>query len=538
MGDQPVITVLVVDDTPANRWVVTRILESAGYHIVQGETSAAAVRLAADLPDLIVLDVRLPDGNGFDVAKRLKADPHTASIPVLLISASFTSPAARAQGLDAGADGYLTHPVEPPVLLATVRALLRTREAERALRETEGRFRQMADTAPVMIWVSNTEGRIEWVNKSWLEFTGTTLDQIQQKGTDAAVHAGDRERRADAYRLALRTREPFRVEYRLCRHDGEYRWVLDSGVPRVDDPEHFSGFIGSCIDITDRKQAEVERESRLAIERAARSEADLLRAAAEQANIAKAQFLAAMSHELRTPLNAIAGYIDLLELGVRGQLNRAQLDDLARIRRNQRHLLGVINNILNFAKVEAGHVDFNIEDVAVEELLNDVGPLIEPQRQAKQLSYSCEIGSDESLVVRGDADKVQQIILNLLSNAIKFTPAGGGIVVRAERRNEDVAIHVHDTGRGIPAEKLEAIFEPFVQVDQHLTREGQGTGLGLAISRELARAMSGDLTVTSRLGEGARFTLTLPLGGRSSVVGTRSTDALHAPERRPPADIA
>jgi len=408
MHEPPVITVVVVDDTPANRWVVARILEEAGYHIVQGATSAEAVRLAGNLPDLMVLDVRLPDGNGFDVAKRIKADPATAAIPVLLISASFTSPSARAQGLDAGADGYLTHPVEPPVLLATVRALLRTREAEHALRET------------------------------------------------------------------------------------------------------------------------------IAAETAARSEADALRVAAEQANVAKAQFLASMSHELRTPLNAIAGYIDLLELGVRGELNRAQLDDLARIRHNQRHLLGVINNILNFAKVEAGHVDFDIEDVPVLELLESVGPLIQPQREAKQLSYRCEV-ADDSLVVRGDADKVQQILLNLLSNAIKFTPTGGGIDVSAERRSEEIAIHVHDTGRGIPPEKLDAIFEPFVQVDQHLTREGQGTGLGLAISRELARAMNGDLTVTSRLGEGARFTLTLPVGGRSPVVGGRTTDTLRSTERRPQA---
>ena len=386
----PSPTILVVDDTLANRWVVTRVLEDAGYRIVQGETSAEAIHLAADLPDLIVLDVRLPDGNGFDVAKRLKADPLTAGIPLLLISASFTSASARAQGLDAGADGYLTHPVEPPVLLATVRALLRTRQAERALRESEARFRQMAD-----------------------------------------------------------------VEY------------------------------------------------------AARQEAEALRVAAEQANVAKAQFLAAMSHELRTPLNAIAGYIDLLELGVRGQLNRAQLEDIARIRRNQRHLLGVINNILNFAKVEAGHVEYRVEDVGVDTLLQEVGPLIQPQREAKQLTYRVDI-LNQPLVVRADADKVQQVLLNLLSNAIKFTPAGGQIVVRAERRDDQVSIHVRDTGRGIPAEKLEAIFEPFVQVDQGLTREGQGTGLGLAISRELARAMGGDLTVTSRVGEGTAFTLTLP----------------------------
>ena len=132
MSDRPVINVLVVDDTLANRWVLTRVLEEDGYRVIEGETAADAVRLAAERPDLIVLDVRLPDGSGFEIARGLKADPQTADIPLLLISASFTSPNERARGLDAGADGYLTHPVEPPVLLATIRALLRSREAERA----------------------------------------------------------------------------------------------------------------------------------------------------------------------------------------------------------------------------------------------------------------------------------------------------------------------------------------------------------------------------------------------------------------------
>jgi len=151
MSDRRVFDVLVVDDTLANRWVLTRVLEEGGYRVIEGETAADAVRLAAERPDLIVLDVRLPDGSGFEIARGMKADPRTADIPLLLISASFTSPNERARGLDAGADGYLTHPVEPPVLLATIRALLRSREAERALRESEVRFRTMADSAPVMI---------------------------------------------------------------------------------------------------------------------------------------------------------------------------------------------------------------------------------------------------------------------------------------------------------------------------------------------------------------------------------------------------
>src|SRR5690349_12795284 len=194
MSDRPVINVLVVDDTLANRWVLTRILEEGGYAVVEGETAADAIRLAATRPDLIVLDVRLPDGSGFELARGLKAQEHTADIPLLLVSASFTSPNERARGLDSGADSYLTHPVEPPVLLATVRALLRGREAELALRESEARFRTMADAAPVMIWLADEEGNAEWFSRSWLDFVGQTLDEQLQRGWAAVIHPADLER--------------------------------------------------------------------------------------------------------------------------------------------------------------------------------------------------------------------------------------------------------------------------------------------------------------------------------------------------------
>src|SRR5678815_4198064 len=174
MSDRPGVRVLVVDDTLANRWVLTRVLEEGGYTIIEGETAADAVRLAAERPDLIVLDVRLPDGSGYELARMFKTDPRIADIPLLLISASFTSPNERARGLDSGADGYLTHPVEPPVLLATARALLRGREAELALRESAARFRAMADSAPVMIWVGDATGKADWFSRSWLDFTGQT----------------------------------------------------------------------------------------------------------------------------------------------------------------------------------------------------------------------------------------------------------------------------------------------------------------------------------------------------------------------------
>ena len=509
MPDRPVIDVLVVDDTLANRWVLTRVLEEDGYRVIEGETAADAVRLAAGRPDLIVLDVRLPDGSGFEIARGLKADPQTGDIPLLLISASFTSPNERARGLDAGADGYLTHPVEPPVLLATIRALLRSREAERALRESEARFRTMADSAPVMIWLGDVNGRAEWFSRSWLEFTGRPLEEQVAEGWASVVHPEDLERTVNAYRTHAAAREPFRVEVRVRRHDGADRWVLSSGAPRINEFGDFVGYIGSCLDITDRKDGEIERERLLMRERAARAEADAARMAAEHANDVKAQFLAAMSHELRTPLNAIGGYVDLLELGIRGPVTEAQREDLDRIRRNQRHLLGLINNVLNFAKIEAGHVEYHLVEVGLHDILDGMYSLVAPQVRARGLEYQYR-QCPATLVVQADTEKVQQVLINLLSNAIKFTEPGGHVRLECTCTDTMANVRVVDTGVGIPASKLEAIFEPFVQVDQAFTREGQGTGLGLFISRDLARAMGGDITVESVFGEGAVFTLSLP----------------------------
>jgi signal transduction histidine kinase len=241
--------------------------------------------------------------------------------------------------------------------------------------------------------------------------------------------------------------------------------------------------------------------------------AEQQRRAAEEANRAKGQFLAHMSHELRTPLNAIGGYAQLLQIGVHGPVNAAQDEALERIQRSQRHLLGLINDVLNFAKLEAGQVGYHITVVKIDDCVCGLEPLVAPQLAAKSLSYEC-VPVPPDLAALADADKLQQIMLNLLSNAIKFTPAGGHVRVSALALDDVVTILVSDTGIGIPADRFEAIFEPFVQLARATsggTAVGQeGTGLGLAISRDLARAMGGDLTVRSTPGEGSVFELRIP----------------------------
>jgi signal transduction histidine kinase len=248
-------------------------------------------------------------------------------------------------------------------------------------------------------------------------------------------------------------------------------------------------------------------------EHAARMEAEEARARADEANRAKMEFLAVMSHELRTPLNAIAGYSELLEMGIHGPLTDAQRDAIARIQRSERHLLGLINDVLNFAKIDAGHIDIEIGPVAVHETLTALEPLVAPQVRAKRLAYRYEPCSDD-VVARADPEKVRQILLNLLSNAIKFTESRGRIILRCTTEASLVRLHVADTGIGIPPDKIDRIFEPFVQLRPGRTRTHDGTGLGLAISRDLARAMHGEISVESMPGVGSTFTLTLPRSTR------------------------
>lgn len=239
---------------------------------------------------------------------------------------------------------------------------------------------------------------------------------------------------------------------------------------------------------------------------------ELLRktAEAQHANRAKGDFLAAMSHELRTPLNAIGGYVELLQMGLRGPITAEQNTDLARIQRNQAHLLGLISDILNFAQIGAGRIEHHWADVALDAAIQDAEAMILPQIQAKRFNYTHDdCGTD--IVVRADRDKLRQIFLNLLSNAAKFTDTGGSITVRCRRMDDAAIVQVIDTGSGIDPEKLDNIFEPFVQVERTLNRPAIGIGLGLSISRDLARGMGGDLTVESSR-DGSTFTLTLPIG--------------------------
>jgi signal transduction histidine kinase len=283
-----------------------------------------------------------------------------------------------------------------------------------------------------------------------------------------------------------------------------------------------------------------ELQQQTAMSEEARALAEESSAHAEEANRAKSLFLTTMSHELRTPLNAIGGYVDLLALEIRGPLVDAQREDLRRIKKSGQHLLSLINDILNLAKIESGQLELHIRDVSLSMIFENVDALVAPQFNAKGITYyypQC----DPSLRVRADSEKLQQILLNVLSNACKFTDEGGRVTVECDagesaQNGPIVAISIRDTGRGIAKARLEEIFEPFVQIDRHLTGVSQqGVGLGLAISRDLARSMTGELVAESEPGAGTTFVLTIPRGAAamtapSPVDGADRATAAHLGE--------
>ena len=497
MSDPRPPRVLVVDDTEGNRYATSRLLRSAGFDVRESATGGEALKAVREHPDLIVLDVNLPDMTGFEVVERLRRSPEFASIPVLHLSASFTSNADRARGLDQGADAFLTHPIDPTVFVATVRALIRASTADRRTREAVREWQATFDALPAAVMLLDRECVVTRANRAAMALLGSAeraVVGVPLRGTLDARFGESHRAMADAIDAGTPiTKSVYRLGERAFEVTTDPVAVEGDAVRTV------------CImeDVSERIAAEQEREALLLVAEQARLEA-------EAANRAKSEFLAVISHELRTPLNAIGGYAQLLELGIRGPVTEQQRVDLERIMRSQTYLLSLINDVLNFAKIESGHLQVELEDVAVDELVNGTSDFVRPQLRERDLAFNLS-SCPPALRARADREKVQQILLNLLSNALKFTASGGQISLGCRETDGFVEIVVHDTGLGIAPEKLASIFEPFVQVDRRFKREQEGIGLGLAISRELARAMDGDLTVESREGEGSTFVLRLPL---------------------------
>jgi PAS domain S-box-containing protein len=397
------------------------------------------------------------------------------------------------QALAAGEIDAVVNPsTAVPILLS---------RAQEAIARSEARYRDLVSRAPSIVCELTTQGEVVFVNDAARSMLGHDPDALVGRNLWEALVPSTHRAMADELSRQLCRHDVTGYELPVAAADGRTRWIAWNSANRRDDDGGVQAFVLFGIDVTSRREAE-EAARRLA-------EAQVARARAEAANRTKMEFLAVMSHELRTPLNAIGGYVQLLEMGLKGPVTSEQLADLERIRQSQEHLLGLINDIMNFARLDAGRVTFRTTDVPVSELLDTIKGLTEPQTRAKGLAYRIA-PCDPALTVSADAEKTMQILVNLVSNAIKFTKTGGRVSIECVESADEVTIHVRDTGQGIPLERLDDIFEPFVQVNPSFTRPHEGIGLGLAISRDLARAMRGDLTVESTVGQGSTFSLTLP----------------------------
>jgi PAS domain S-box-containing protein len=408
------------------------------------------------------------------------------------------------------------------------------------LYESEHRFRLLVESVlDYGIFLLDPQGRISSWNRGAERIKGYSEADVLGKHFSLFYTPEDVERRYPEYELTVAAREGrYEDEGWRVRKDGSRFWanVVITALHGADG--ELVGFAKVTRDLTERKRMEAELESMLARERQARQEAERLAEEVQQqarvlttqtseleaASRAKSEFLANMSHELRTPINAIIGYVDLLEMGISGPVTEQQRAQLERIRASGQHLVGLIDEILDLAKAEAGRLNVEQERARAADAVAAALLMVEPQAAQKRIGIRNSCAEDTATYFIGDEDRVRQILGNLLSNAVKFTDPGGeihlscGTATEAEskavrtRSDHSAYIRVQDTGIGVPTEQIENIFHPFTQVDQGHTRSYEGTGLGLTISLQLARLMGGDLTAASEPGAGSTFTLWLPTG--------------------------
>jgi PAS domain S-box-containing protein len=603
-------TVLHVEDTPAHRYLRRRTLESAGFRVVEAHGVAEAWdAVLRERPDVVLTDVKLPDGDGYELTRRIKAHLALATTRVVQVSALFTESEHRVRGLDSGADAYVAEPMDPAELVAILRAMVRgrrtehllstlldgspmliagtdasgriavfntacealmgysrahvigrpfadtlastedreavlrhlqhasaaapalpaehrcrtasgeevlidwqcfpvtapdgnqwtlcfghdvtaRRQAEAALRESESRFRLMADTSPLMIWVTDAQGNVEFVNRAYREFFGVEEEDVRGAGGwHPLVHPEDIERYAGEFMKALRTATPLFVEARVRRADGVWRHLASYGAPRLSPDGRVTGYVGSSPDITEMKEA------------AARiSEAMRL----------KDEFLATVAHELRQPIQAAVTALGVMKARqdhpAAAERARAVLD------RQLHQMARVVEDLLEASRIVRGDVPLHRSAVDLREVvrnsLDTTTPVVQEHRHEVEVSLP-----DGPVLLDADSSRLQQVLVNVLSNAAKYTPAPGRIRLLVERDARHVTVRVQDSGIGIPAEALTRIFDVFTRVEGAGQR---GFGIGLAVARKLIEQHGGTIEALSGgAGKGSEFVLRLPLASPS-----------------------
>ncbi|MEP0871324.1 response regulator [Trichocoleus desertorum AS-A10] len=498
MAEESLIKILHVDDNESNRYIVSRILRNAGFIALEAETGYAGLQVVTEQsPDLVILDVKLPDLNGFEVCHQIKTNSKTAFIPVLHLSASFIESRDKAQGLDSGADAYLAQPVEPIELLATIRSLLRIRRAEDAALALAKEWQITFDSISDGVGLLDREGNFLRCNRALSQLLGRPVEDIIGYSQQTLIEKflGYTDITPFARVQVTQQREIQEVQF-------DSRWFLITVDPVFNSEDIFTGAVYLLTDITERQRAEAERIQLLNREQKARTEA-------EAANRVKDEFLATLSHELRSPLNAMLGWTRLLNTRKFDEATTARA--METIERNARSQAQLVEDLLDVSRIIQGKLRLNVRPIELKAIIETALETAGPAAEAKEIRLQSVLDPGSGCVA-GDSDRLQQIIWNLLSNAIKFTPKGGRVQIRLERVHSHVEIAVSDTGQGISSDFVPYVFDRFRQADSSITRSYSGLGLGLAIVRHLVELHGGTVEAYSPgPGEGSTFTVKLPL---------------------------
>ncbi len=493
MSDRPGATILLVDDDEPKRYSIARTLRRSGYTVVEAVTGSEALRLVADRPDLIVLDVKLPDIDGFEVCRRIKSEPTTRAIPVLHVSGTFVDIEDKIQGLESGADGYLTSVAEPLELLATVRALLRARRAEDAAQLSARQWQTTFDAISDGVMLLDGEGKVVQVNRTLERLLSRPWNDLV--GKDIPSLLGDPERSART--LFDRMLESgARSSRDVALGD---LWLRVSVDPIRDEDHVTKGALCLVTDITSQKRLEMQL-----VAQALRLQEDDRR---------KDEFLAMLGHELRNPLAPLSHALELI--GSPAAPPNMAHEALEVARRQVQHMSRLVEDLLDLSRITRGRIELRKQSVdfkaIVAQAIESSRPLMESRRHEFE-ALLC----DDPLPLDGDPTRLEQIVTNLLNNAAKYTDPGGRISARLSREHDRAILCVRDSGIGITPEMQRSIFDLFVQVDQSLDRAQGGLGIGLTLVRSLAELHGGTISVHSEgSGRGSEFIVCLPLNAEA-----------------------
>ncbi|MES2938672.1 MAG: response regulator [Pseudomonadota bacterium] len=515
--DRAAHTVLVVDDNPATRYATARVVRAEGFATQEAASGMEALAMAMAGVSAVVLDVHLPDIDGFEVCRRMRAHPRSSLLPIVHLSATYIRPEDRVTGLNAGADAYMVHPVEPAVLVATLQALIRARSAEDALRRSEMRFRAIYDQADSGIALLDAQGCFADVNPALQRLLGRPAHELLGQPVRAFAAPGQA---ADVDRLLSGPSadgEPARSEFPLLRPGGApvyLEWSVSSHAePGLR--------IAVAIDVSQRHELERRRLDVLEREQAAR-------AVAERHSRTKDDFIAVLSHELRTPLNAIMGWVHVLKR--RGAAPEA-IRGLDAIERNVKTQARIISDILDVSRINSGKLRLDREPIDPAELIASSLASVTDEAAEKRVRIRTDVGQAHGPAWL-DPARFQQIFWNLMTNAIKFSHPDGEVEVLLRRDGERLDLTVRDHGVGIAPEFIGHMFDRFAQSDAPGNRAHGGLGLGLAIVKHLAELHGGSVQASSDgLGHGTTMRVELPVQGTAP-------EAVHAPSAREDSDGA